>query len=120
MENKKGSNVIAIIFVVILILFLGGVIAYFTVDFNKLDPQAEKAMKTASMDYFNNYATVSSSSSAYKVTLKMLKEAKKEGAEYNLSALNNCDENKTYANITIDYINGEAKKAEVTLKCNLW
>lgn len=120
MENKKGSNVIAIIFVFILILILGGVIAYFTVDFNDLDPAAEKAMKESSMDYFDNYASVSSSSVAYKVTLKMLKEAKSEGAKYDLSKLKNCDENKTYATIVIDYSSGEAKDAEVTLKCNLW
>ena len=120
MENKKGSNIIAIIFVFILIMILGGVIAYFTVDFNKLDPTAEKTMKNLSMDYFNNYATVSSSAAAYKVTLKMLKEAKDEGAEYNLIDLNNCDEDKTYATIEVDYASGEAKDAEVTLKCSLW
>ena len=120
MENKKGSNIIAIIFVFVLIIILGGVIAYFTVDFSKINPNASKAMKTSSMDYFNNYATVSSSTASYKVTLKMLKEANKEGADYNLNSLNNCNEDKTYALIDVDYATGDAKDAEVTLKCSLW
>ena len=53
----------------------------------------------------------------YKITLQDLEDANKEGEEYDLKGLEKCDKTKTFANITIDYQDGTAKKAQVELKC---
>ena len=37
--------------------------------------------------------------------------------EYDLKGLEKCDKTKTFANVTIDYKTGKAKKTQVELKC---
>ena len=78
---------------------------------------SEKMMILASKDYFEKYISANDSVNIYKVTLKDLEDANKNGEEYDLKGLEKCDKEKTFANISINYQNGTAKKAQVELKC---
>lgn len=71
-------------------------------------------MKVASKDYFEKNVSVNDTTSIYKITLERLENS---GEEYDLSGLENCDKEKTYANVTVNFKNGEAKDIEVKLSC---
>ena len=45
------------------------------------------------------------------------KDILQKGEEYDLKGLEKCDKNKTFANVTINYKDGTAKKTQVELKC---
>ena len=74
-------------------------------------------METASRDYFEKYVSANDSVNTYKITLEDLEQANTNGESYDLKGLEKCDKTKTFANITINYKNGKAKKAQVELKC---
>ena len=116
-DNKKGNKIwTGIIWAIIILIIVGGVSFFIFTKGN--DEKMIKAMQTPAKDYFNNYMSVNSGANAYKVTLKMLKEANQNGADYDLSLLSNCNEEETYAMVSVDFSNGgNAKEATVTLKC---
>lgn len=110
-ESKKG--VIGLIIVILIVL---GVLAFLIID-NNNQKNMKKALKAPMLDYFDKYVSVNSTATSYKVTLKMLKEANKNGEKYNLKSLSKCDEDKTYATITIDFSTGKVMHTEYKLNC---
>ena len=115
-ESKKGNKFgLGIILAFIILIIVGGVL-FFISHLKNTDDMA-KAMERASKDYFNNYMSVNSGANAYKVTLGMLKEAKENGANYEIDVLDKCDDDKTYAMVSFDFSSGNAKDAEIVLNC---
>lgn len=108
----------AILIIVLIIVVVGAIGAYLLLQNNeKHNNELENKMETASRSYFEKYVSANDSVNVYKVTLQDLENANKNGEEYDLKGLEKCDKTKTFANITINYQNGKAKKAQVELKC---
>ena len=110
------KKIVIIILLVIIIVTIVGVILFVQNNETKKH-NLEKKMETASRDYFEKYVSANDSVNVYSVTLEDLEKANKNGEEYDLEGLEKCDKAKTLANITINYQNGKAKKAQVELKC---
>lgn len=117
-ESKKGKTGIIILIVVLVIIGIG--VAFLFISDKQETNKVEKAMKQPAINYFNNYMSVNSGSSAYKITLGMLKEANSNGENYDLKALDGCSDEKTYALITIDPTNGKVKSTKITKNCKKW
>lgn len=97
------------------IIVVVGALGYYFIN-NKANDNTELSnkIKVASADYFEKYISVNSATSIYKITLDTLENS---AEEYDLSGLENCDREKTYANVTVNFKNGEAKEIEVKLSC---
>lgn len=104
--NKIGK-----VLIVIILLLIGGYFVFVHLNGSK---DLEEKIKNASIDYFEKYVSTNETMSAYKVTLKELASS---GENYDLNGLNKCDQENTFAEITIDYKTGSPKKVEVELKC---
>jgi len=115
MENKKG-NIGLVIFVILLVIFVIGIIGFLIID-NQNNQKIDKAMKKASLDYFDKYVSVTSNSLGNKITLEDLENASED---YNLKALEGCNGKKTYALITIDPSNSKVKSVEIKKNCKKW
>ena len=115
-ERKKGNKFGLGIFWALTILIVAGGILFFIND-RKNNDDMSKAMEVASKDYFNNYMSVNSGANAYKVTLGMLKEANQNGSSYKIDSLSKCNDEKTYAMVSVDFSNGDAEDAEIVLNC---
>lgn len=112
-KTHKPLTIIIVIFV-----FVGLGLAYYYINrTNTKYKFLEKKMKVASSDYFKKYTSTNDSSSAYIVTLNMLKKANENGEKYDLKGLENCKANSTLSIITINYKDGTPKKVEVKLNC---
>lgn len=105
--------------IIVLIIFLAaGVGVYLYIEnIESENTKLENKMKTASKAYFEEYVSANDSVNMYKITLKDLENANKNGEEYDLKGLEKCDKTNTFANVTINYKNGKAKDAQVELKC---
>ena len=105
--------------IIVLILIIGVAVAGFLYfeGTEKETNELEKKMDTASRDYFEKYVSANDSVNVYKITLQDLEDANKAGEEYDLKGLEKCDKTKTFANVTINYKDGTAKKTQVELKC---
>ena len=110
------KKVVLIIVLVIVILAVVGAFLFFQNNETR-NRELEDKLETASRDYFEKYVSANDSASVYQVTLEDLEEANKNGEEYDLKGLEKCDKTKTFADITINYQNGKAKKTQVELKC---
>ena len=89
MENKKG-NIGLVIFIIVLVVLVGGIIGFLIVD-NQKNQKIDKAMKKAALDYFDKYVSVTSSSLGNRITLEELKKAPED---YNLKDLEGCNKKK--------------------------
>ena len=105
--------------IIVLILIIGVAIAGFLYfeGTEKETNELEKKMDTASRDYFEKYISANDSANSYKITLQDLEKANQNGEEYDLKGLEKCDKTNTFADVTIDYKTGKAKKTQVELKC---
>ena len=110
------KKIVLIVLTIVIIIAIIGVILFVQNNETKKH-NLEKKMETASRDYFEKYVSANDSASIYKVTLEDLESANKNGEEYDLKGLEKCDKTKTFADITINYQNGKAKKTQVELKC---
>lgn len=107
-----------VLIIVLIIVVVGAAGTYLFLQNNeKHSKELENKMETASRDYFEKYVSANDSVNVYKITLQDLEDANKEGEEYDLKGLEKCDKTKTFANVTINYQDGTAKKAQVELKC---
>ena len=107
-----------VLIIVLIIVVVGAAGAYLFLQNNESkNNELENKMETASRDYFEKYVSANDSVNVYKITLQDLEDANKEGEEYDLKGLEKCDKTKTFANVTINYQDGTAKKAQVELKC---
>ena len=107
-----------VLIIVLIIVVVGAAGAYLFLQNNESkNNELENKMETASRDYFEKYVSANDSENVYKITLQDLEDANKEGEEYDLKGLEKCDKTKTFANVTINYQDGTAKKAQVELKC---
>lgn len=111
----KKKVVLIIIFIVVILGVIGTYL--FLQNNESKNNELENKMATASRDYFEKYVSANDSVNVYKITLKDLEEANKQGEEYDLSGLEKCDKINTFASVTINYKNGKAKKSQVELKC---
>ena len=111
----KKKVVLIIVLIIIVVVAIGTYL--FLQNNESKNTELENKMETASRDYFEKYVSANDSENVYKITLQDLEDANKEGEEYDLKGLEKCDKTKTFANITIDYQDGTAKKAQVELKC---
>lgn len=119
MEKKKSGKAKVIIILVILVILVGALVAgYFW--YQSHNKSLEGTMTETAEDYFDKYMSVNTGASAYKVTLKMLKDANKNGENYELDNLADCDENKTVATVNIDYATGEVTETTVKLECPIF
>ena len=112
---KKKRAVLIIVLIIIIAAIIGGFI--FLKTNQSQNKELEAKMDKASRDYFEKYVSANDSVNVYKVTLEDLEKANQDGEDYDLKGLEKCDKTKTYADITINYQNGKAKKAQVELKC---
>lgn len=105
--------------IIVLILIIGFAVAGFLYfeGTEKETNELEKKMDTASRDYFEKYISANDSANSYKITLQDLEKANQNGEEYDLKGLEKCDKTNTFADVTIDYKTGKAKKTQVELKC---
>ena len=105
--------------IIVLILIIGAAVAgfFYFEGTEKETNELEKKMDTASRDYFEKYVSANDSANSYKVTLQDLEKANQNGEEYDLKGLEKCDKTNTFADVTIDYKTGKAKKTQVELKC---
>ncbi len=105
--------------IIVLILIIGVAVAGFLYfeGTEKETNELEKKMDTASRDYFEKYISANDSANSYKITLQDLEKANQNGEEYDLKGLEKCDKTNTFADVTIDYKTGKAKKTQVELKC---
>ena len=108
-----------VVLIIVLIIIVVGAIGtcLFLQNNEKNNEELENKMETASRDYFEKYVSANDSVNVYKITLQDLENANKNGEEYDLKGLEKCDKTKTFANVTINYQDGTAKKAQVELKC---
>ena len=79
--------------------------------------ELESKLDTASKSYFEKYISANDSANSYRVTLEDLEKANQNGENYDLKGLEKCNKTKTYADVTINYKTGKAKKTQVELKC---
>lgn len=105
------SKTIILVGVIVVALAIG---YYFLNNNGGENTELSHKMKAASKDYFEKNVSVNDTTSIYKITLERLENS---GEEYDLSGLENCDKEKTYANVTVNFKNGEAKDIEVKLSC---
>lgn len=110
------KKVVLIVLLIIVIIAAVGAFFFFKADENQ-NSELENKMQTASKEYFEKYVSAKDTVNVYKITLEELEEANKNGENYDLKGLEKCDKTNTFANITINYKNGKAKKAQVELKC---
>lgn len=104
--------------VLIIVIIAGAAAAYlFFVTQENENEELESKMDVASRAYFEEYVSANDSLNTYKITLQDLEDANEAGEEYDLSGLEDCDKEETYANVTINYQDGTAKDAQVELKC---
>ena len=105
--------------IIVIILIIGAAVASFLYfeGSEKETNELEKKMDTASRDYFEKYISANDSANSYKITLQDLEKANQNGEEYDLKGLEKCDKTNTFADVTIDYKTGKAKKTQVELKC---
>ena len=107
-----------VLIIVLTILIVGAIGTYIFLQNNETkNHKLENKMAAASRDYFEKYVSANDSVNVYKITLQDLEDANKAGEEYDLKGLEKCDKTKTFANVTINYQDGTAKKAQVELKC---
>ena len=106
----KGKSII----IVGVIILIGAAGYYLLNSQNSGGSKLSNRMTNASRDYFEKYVSVNETKSIYKITLEMLEDS---GEDYDLSGLENCDRDRTYANVTVNFKNGEAKDIEVKLSC---
>ena len=100
-----------ILIIVLIIVIVGAIGTYIFLQNNETkNTELENKMATASREYFEKYVSANDSVNVYKITLQDLEE-------YDLKGLEKCDKNKTFANVTINYKDGTAKKTQVELKC---
>ena len=119
MEKKKSGKVKIIAILVILVMVIGALVfGYFW--YQNHVKNLEETIKAPAEDYFDKYMSANTGASAYKVTLEMLKEANKNGENYDLKALNNCDNKKTVATINIDSATGEITETTIKLECPIF
>lgn len=105
---------------IILLIIIAVVAGFVYLYFNKTDKETEnleKKIDKASRDYFEKYVSANDSVNAYKITLEDLEKANQTGENYDLKGLEKCDKKETYADVTINYQTGKAKKTQVNLKC---
>ena len=102
--NKK------VILVIIVVLVVCGV-GYFLFQKGNGDSLSDQAFKDAALKYFDEEVSVYSGTLAYNITLKQLKEA-----GYDLKGYDRCDENKTYAVVSID-VSGKVTSTKIEKKC---
>lgn len=103
--------------IIITIFFLASLSYYFIIKNNSQNNFLKEKMKAASMDYFEKYISTNDSSSAYIVTLNMLKRANNQGENYDLNGFEKCKLQSTLALISINYKDGKPKEVEVELNC---
>ena len=107
-----------VLIIVLIIVIVGAIGTYLFLQNNETkNAELENKMATASREYFEKYVSANDSVNVYKITLQDLEDANKKGEEYDLKGLEKCDKNKTFANVTINYKDGTAKKTQVELKC---
>ena len=112
-NNKpKGKIVLTLILVIILLAA-----AYLIILKNNSSKNLENKLEKSSIDYFEKYMSTNDSTSTYIVTLDMLKNANKQGENYDLNGLEKCKTQSTLSRITINYNDGKPKKVEVELNC---
>ncbi len=116
MEKKKSGKGKLIIITVIIILIAAVIAGLYFYDRQNTKKMTE-AMEGPALDYYDKYMSANTGASAYKVTLSMLEKANQNGENYNLSALEKCESQSTYALINIDYYNGQVTKTDVKLDC---
>lgn len=107
--KKKLSFILLIIVIVI------GFMIYSS--YKEKEKSLNQALKTPAQNYFINYISSNSGISTYRITLKALKNAPQK---YDLKKLKNCNENKTYADITIDFNDGSIKNTKIVLNCKMY
>lgn len=76
--------------------------------------ELKKKIDVASRDYFKKNISVNETTSVYKITLDMLYSS---GEGYDLTGLDECDRNKTYSEVQVNFKNGKPKKVNVKLSC---
>lgn len=108
---RKGKKLL----IVGVLLIISSVVAYLFI--NSKTIELEKQMKQASEDYFKKYIRTIETTSAYDVTLKDLKQANKNGENYELKHLEKCNAIKTKTTITIDMLDGKISNIKVKLDC---
>ncbi|CCY46111.1 unknown [Firmicutes bacterium CAG:822] len=111
----KKKVVLIIVLIIIVVVAIGTYL--FLQNNESKNTELENKMETASRDYFEKYVSANDSENVYKITLQDLEDANKAGEEYDLKGLEKCDKTNTFANVTINYKDGTAKKAQVELKC---
>ena len=111
---KKKIIVLILLILIVIVAVIG---FFYFKDTENQTNDLEKKVATASSDYFEKYVSANDSANSYKVTLKDLEEANQNGEEYDLKGLEKCDKTKTFANVTLDYQTGKAKKTQVELNC---
>lgn len=115
---KKGKLSMLIILIVIILI---AVLAFGIYMWNKSNNEKLKeSLKEPALDYFDKYMSVGTGTSAYAITLDDLKNANKNGENYNLKGFEKCDGQKTQAIISINYSNGEVDKVEIKLSCKIF
>ncbi len=117
-KSKKGNMKIVIIAIIcVVVLALAGGYIFMN---KQNDTNLEKDLKGPVSDYFDKYMSVYSGTSAYKVTLQMLKDANDEGETYNLKPFAKCNYDKTYATVQVDFATGGIKNIEYKFDCKAW
>ena len=119
MEKKKSGKIKIIVILVILVILVGALVGGY-LWYQNHNESLEETMAVTLEDYFDKYMSVNTGASAYKVTLKMLKEANKNGENYELDNLADCDEDKTVATVNIDYATGEVTETTIKLECPIF
>lgn len=110
---KKGLKILIIIVLVLVVIGLGGLYILYSSEMKSM----EKVMNESARDYYTNYMSSNTGSSAYKVTLEDLKNA--EG-DYNLTKLNSCNAKTTVATVNINYSNGKVTSVASKLDCKIF
>lgn len=118
--KPKKHNIKVIIVLVILIILVGAGL-FLKIYIDNQNQKLENTMTKYAADYYDKYTPSRSNSSAYKITLADLKRANQErGENYDLTQFDKCDENKTYATISIDYLDGKITETVIKLDCKLY
>lgn len=117
-KPKKKGGVVIVIILILLLAAIGGYIWYSKTYVN--NDELKDAMNTAALDYYDKYTSANTGAAAYTITLDDLRNANKNGENYKLDSLKDCDGQKTQVIINIDYSNGEAKNTEVKLSCKIF
>lgn len=105
-----------VIVVIVLIIIVGGASAFYIFNKTETNRKLENKLTPLAEDYFQNYMSANTGSNIYEVTLKDLKKANEEDANYDLSIFSKCQDDTT-VKITIDYNTGKVTKTETELNC---